>query len=55
MINVEIEIVRSLSVTAVIQRSINVTAEINGSIGTVFTGIKDTITGNGTTILKEIL
>lgn len=55
MINVTIEIVRTLNVTAAIKHRLNVTAIIKGEIGTQFTGIQDTIDGNGTTILQESL
>lgn len=44
-----------INVTIVIVKKINIIAVIKGEIGTMFTGIQDTIDGNGTTILQESL
>lgn len=50
MIQVTVEIVRSVSVTAVVQRSLNVTAELKGVIGLTWAGIDE---GNSTTIYTD--
>ncbi len=56
MINVTVEIVRTVNVDVTIQRSVNASVEFKGVIGLTFSGIKDDpINGNSITLLDTVI